>query len=330
MNNFYGFNNEKKNLIDNFKNYSLSNSIIIHGEKGIGKQTFVFNLIKEFISFSVKGSNLSHHFNLINNNSHPNIRYLCRDYDTKTNKEKKFISIDQVRKLHHFFYESSLDGLNKFIIIDSADDLNHSSANSLLKLLEEPKKNIFIFLISHQFSSILSTIRSRCLKIRFHKHDFTTFSKIITDKLEDIEDDMIKFLFDISNGSPGIALELQNYEILEFYNEILIFLVNNKSISKNQFEFSNKFSKFDNDKFKIFLSLLKFVLINLYKIKLGINLKDQYLYDNYLNLVKSSDNISQNTIFNSLEYLIINENDLFAYNLDKKLFLLNFFAQVDN
>ena len=63
---------------------------------------------------------------------------------------------------------------------------------------------------------------------------------------------------------------------------------------------------------------------------IGINLKDQYLYDNYLNLVKSSDNISQNTIFNSLEYLIINENDLFAYNLDKKLFLLNFFAQVDN
>ena len=168
------------------------------------------------------------------------------------------------------------------------------------------------------------------MKIRFHKHDFATFSKIITEKLEDIEDDMIKFLFDISNGSPGIALELQNYEILEFYNEILIFLVNNKSISKNQFEFSNKFSKFDNDKFKIFLSLLKFVLINLYKIKLGINLKDQYLYDNYLNLVESSDNISQNTIFNSLEYLIINENDLFAYNLDKKLFLLNFFAQVDN
>ena len=157
-----------------------------------------------------------------------------------------------------------------------------------------------------------------------------TLGKIITEKLEDIEDDMIKFLFDISNGSPGIALELQNYEILEFYNEILIFLASNKSISKNQFEFSNKFSKFDNDKFKIFLSLLKFVLINLYKIKLGISLKDQYLYDNYLNLVKSSDNISQNTIFNSLEYLIINEKDLFAYNLDKKLFLLNFFAQADN
>ena len=54
MNNFYGFNNEKKYLIDNFKNYSLSNSIIFHGEKGIGKQTFVFNLIKEFILKSTK------------------------------------------------------------------------------------------------------------------------------------------------------------------------------------------------------------------------------------------------------------------------------------
>ena len=92
----------------------------------------------------------------------------------------------------------------------------------------------------------------------------------------------------------------------------------------------HKISKFDNDKYKIFLSLLKFILINLNKIKLGINILDQYLSKNLVLLEDVSKKISKTIIFQRLEYLINNENDLFAYNLDKKYFILNFFANVEN
>ena len=106
-------------------------------------------------------------------------------------------------------------------------------------------------------------------------------------------------------------------------------MIENEPLSKHNVDLSSKVSKFDNDKFIIFLSLLKFILINLNKIKLGINIFEQYLSKN-LDLLKDiSRKISKTVIFQRLEYLINNENDLFAYNLDKKYFILNFFTHVD-
>jgi DNA polymerase-3 subunit delta' len=44
--------------------------------------------------------------------------------------------------------------------------MNPSAANALLKELEEPPKNTVMFLISHQPSGLLPTIRSRCRTLR--------------------------------------------------------------------------------------------------------------------------------------------------------------------
>jgi len=330
MDKIYGFSKEKQFLINNYHNNSLPNSIIFSGQKGIGKNTFVFYLLKEFFKLSVKKNQIFHHLNLITNNTHPNIRYLSRIYDDRLKKEKTVITVDQIRKLNNFFYESTFDDLPKFIIIDSADDLNINASNSLLKILEEPKNKTYIFLISHNLSSLLPTIRSRCLKFIFKNHNFLTFKMILNDKIDIDNEERLKFLFDISNNSPGIALELQDEEIYQLYEDILNSLIDNEPLSKHNINLSSKVSKFNNDKFKIFLSLLKFILINLNKIKLGINILDQYLSKNLVILEDVSKKISQISIFQRLEYLINNENDLFAYNLDKNYFILNFFAQVEN
>jgi len=330
MNQVYGFTKETKLLVNNYHNKSLANSIIFSGQKGIGKNTFIINFLKEVFKSSVNKNQVHHHLNLIDNNTHPNIRYLTRDYDYKLNKEKTVISIDQIRKLNNFFYESTFDDLPKFIIIDSADDLNVNSSNSLLKILEESRKKTFIFLISHQPSSLLPTIRSRCLKFVFKNHNFETFKIILKDKIDIDNEESLKFLFDISNGSPGIGLKLQDEEIYYLYENILNSLIENEPLSKHNVDLSLKVSKFNNDKFKIFLSLLKFILINLNKIQLGINILDQYLSNNLVLLEDVSKKISQISIFQRLDYLINNENDLFAYNLDKNYFILNFFAKFEN
>ena len=329
MNQVYGFTKEKELLINNYHTKSLANSIIFSGQKGIGKNTFIFNLLKEFFKSSVNKNQFFHHLNLIDNNSHPNIRYLIRDYDDKLKKEKTVISVDQIRKLNNFFYESTLNDLPKFIIIDSADDLNINASNSLLKILEEPRNKTYIFLVSHQLSSLLPTIRSRCLKFVFKNHNFETFKMILKDKIDINNEESLKFFFDISNASPGIALRLQDEEIYHLYDDILNSLIEKEPLSQHNIDLSSRISKFDNDKFKIFLSLLKFILINLNKIKLGINILEQYLSKNIVLLENVSKKISKTLIFQRLEYLINNENDLFAYNLDKKYFILNFFAHVD-
>ena len=74
-------------------------------------------------------------------------------------------------------------------------------------------------------------------------------------------------------------------------------------------------------------SLIKFILITFNKIKIGIDIKEYYLSTNLLKIENISNKISTVTIQKKFDYLINNENDLFTFNLDKKIFMINFFAE---
>jgi len=330
MDSIIGFDKEREYLINSYKKNNLNNSIIISGQKGIGKNYFLKLFIKEIFTMSIQSNNLDHHLNLIDTNSHPNVKYLSREIDEKTKKIKKYITIDQIRNLKNFSYESSsIEDLIKVVIIDSADEMNLNASNSILKLLEEPKKNTFFFLISHQLSSLLPTIRSRCLKIKFHNHTFDNFQLILKDQFGKNNLENIKFLYDISNGSPGIAIQFDDKEIIDIFDDTVDSVTSKVPLSEKNIELSSKISEFENEKFQTYISVLKFILLNLSKIKIDMNALDQFVSNKIKKLIIRSENISQKTIIKKLEYLIKNENDLFTYNLDKKFFLLNFFSEIE-
>ncbi|PPR49696.1 MAG: hypothetical protein CFH15_00992 [Alphaproteobacteria bacterium MarineAlpha5_Bin5] len=330
MDSIIGFDKEREYLINSYKKNNLNNSIIISGQKGIGKNYFLKLFIKEIFTMSIQSNNLDHHLNLIDTNSHPNVKYLSREIDEKTKKIKKYITIDQIRNLKNFSYvSSSIEDLIKVVIIDSADEMNLNASNSILKLLEEPKKNTFFFLISHQLSSLLPTIRSRCLKIKFHNHTFDNFQLILKDQFGKNNLENIKFLYDISNGSPGIAIQFDDKEIIDIFDDTVDSVASKVPLSKKNIELSSKISEFENEKFQTYISVLKFILLNLSKIKIDMNALDQFVSNKIKKLIIRSENISQKTIIKKLEYLIKNENDLFTYNLDKKFFLLNFFSEIE-
>ena len=205
--------------------------------------------------------------------------------------------------------------------------MNIFASNALLKILEEPKLNTYFFLISHQPSSLLPTIKSRCLKINLPNHNYDNFSNIIEISNNDINEETKKFLYDITNGSPGLINEYEFDEILNIF-ERLINLIEDKdpfSLSNND---TIKFlSSLDNDQLKIFLSFIKFILITINKIKLGINITKNYLSDSVLKIQTISDKISLDIIQKKLDYLINNENDLFNFNVDKKIFMINFISE---
>ena len=50
----------------------------------------------------------------------------------------------------------------RIVIVDSIDDCNPSSANALLKILEEPPAETLFVLVSHRPGGLLPTIKSRC------------------------------------------------------------------------------------------------------------------------------------------------------------------------
>ena len=174
--NLIGFEKIFGNLKNNLMNHSLSHSLIFYGKKGIGKTTFAFSLINSV--YKHIGNSYSNNSNLIYNNSHPNLRLIKKEYDDKTKKIKNYITINQIRELESFVYQSTIDGSSKFIIFDSVDDLNINSSNALLKILEEPSSNTYIILISHQLSKLLPTIRSRCIKFKFPNPHFKDLKKL--------------------------------------------------------------------------------------------------------------------------------------------------------
>ena len=93
-------------------------------------------------------------------------------------------------------------------------------------------------------------------------------------------------------------------------------------------ELVNQVSEYSNDQYKIFLILLKFILINIAKINLQLNLKKQFSTDIINHLKKAASKINNNTTFSILDFLNKNENDLFIYNLDKRIFSLNIFSSL--
>ena len=327
MTELIGFENEYSDLLKRYKSNSLPNSILIHGLSGIGKRTFLNKLVKNILNIEFKDSNLDHHLNLFNNNTHPNIKIIEKEIDSKTGRIKSNITIDQIRSLKTFLNSTSvIQNSSKIVIIDSADYLNISSANSMLKILEEPKKNTYIFLISNQISLLLPTIRSRCLKIKFNTHNLTNFTKIIKNNIDEISSEEINFYFELTYGSPGTAILYYNNDFLDIFQLSIKCLLSN-DLDDDKINLSNILSKLTNDEFNNYLSMLKFILIVANKLKVNRYDKSLVNIPNYLELESLSTNLTKKNLIDRFDYLTNNQKELFSLNLDKKIFILNFLTQ---
>lgn len=66
-------------------------------------------------------------------------------------------------------FESSFEGGRRVCVILAADKLNPTTANSLLKILEEPPDGVHFILTTERLSSVLPTIISRSSIVRFRR-----------------------------------------------------------------------------------------------------------------------------------------------------------------
>jgi DNA polymerase III subunit delta' len=72
------------------------------------------------------------------------------------------IAVDDVRRTVSFFGSTAGEGGWRIAIVDAVDELNRSSANALLKVLEEPPQRALLLLVSHSAARVPATLRSRC------------------------------------------------------------------------------------------------------------------------------------------------------------------------
>ena len=81
------------------------------------------------------------------------------------------IKIDTVRELTDWLQLTADRGSYKLALVDSADQMTHSAANSLLKTLEEPGGSALIILVSDQPARLPATVLSRCQLITLRLQD---------------------------------------------------------------------------------------------------------------------------------------------------------------
>jgi DNA polymerase III subunit delta' len=83
---------------------------------------------------------------------------------SKTKAPSKEIKIDQIRALSDFMNISTHRQGLRVIVLYPAEALNTSSANAILKTLEEPPPGTVFLLVSNSLDRLLPTILSRCRK----------------------------------------------------------------------------------------------------------------------------------------------------------------------
>lgn len=87
------------------------------------------------------------------------------------NPDGMWIKKEQLDELQEEFSKKAILGTKKIYIINQAEKMNSSAANSLLKFLEEPVLNVIAILVTNNIYQLLDTIVSRCQVISLNKNN---------------------------------------------------------------------------------------------------------------------------------------------------------------
>tara|TARA_B110000027_G_scaffold49010_1_gene53609 strand:- start:116 stop:1054 length:939 start_codon:yes stop_codon:yes gene_type:complete len=227
-----------------YNSKKMPTKILLSGKKGLGKSTLAYHIVNYILSeneeykydltkFIINKENKS--FKLVQNNTHPNFYLIDLLYD------KKNIDISQIRNVISYTYKSSFNVMPRLILIDNIETLNRNSVNALLKVIEEPNKNIYFILINNNEKLILPTLKSRCLtfKINFtFEQSMLVSNQILNRNLLDlINYELINYyttpgeIIDLINFSKEKNIELKDYTLINLLN----LLIDNGYYKKNRF-----------------------------------------------------------------------------------------------
>ena len=195
--------------------------------------------------------------NAIDHNNYPDIQYIY--------PEGNYIKKEQLLNLEKEFSKKSMLDNKLIYVINEAEKLNDSSANTILKFLEEPEENIIAIIVANNRYKVIETILSRCQIISLSNNNINID---INDYTEEFLNDLIKtkkliinydlYLENLFSDKKSSIDTLENIELL-FYNYL-----NEYTISKSMKTLLDQSKNED---------IIKYILIiNDFKNKLEYNL----------------------------------------------------------
>ena len=229
-------------ITEKFKNEAnqdkVSASYLFYGDKRVDLLSYALMFSKMIMTKNIQNDAEKEKIErIIDNFQHPDIEII--------NKNNENIKIDEVREIIYSSIESSFNSPKKIFILCGIENLRKESSNALLKILEEPPKNVYFILLSRTLN-IIPTIKSRTIKFHLSgmnneelgvsKEIYYFFdgneNDILEFKRQKLSLDDIQFQINTVEDILQIVTEMKNYTSGEFAvkNSLDLTIKYNKSI----------------------------------------------------------------------------------------------------
>ena len=286
----FGLQKDFKFLKDLYLNDKLPKVLMLSGNKGVGKSTLINHFLFSIFdseNYDVQNNRLlrsSKFLNQFQNNIFSNTLFI-------NGADFKSVKVDDIRNLKSKIFQSSMLEKDRFIILDDVELFNLNSLNSLLKVIEEPSKRNYFFLINNKSRPLLETIKSRSLDVKIILNE---------NKRLEIIDNLIK-IFDLETSLKPEASNLTPGTFLKF----------NYICKKNNILPINDYI----ENLSLILELYRKNREFLY-IQLAFFISDLY-FDN----LRKENIIDLDKIFEIKNYIFDNLNNFYLYNINKNTLL---------
>jgi DNA polymerase-3 subunit delta' len=261
----------------------VPHAVLIDGSQGLGKIYLANTMAQIALCENLTDDGVCQNCKsceLIHANSHLDLIHI--------RAENSIIKIDQIRKLSQDVTLTTTRNQYKVIIIENAENLNKSSANALLKTLEEPPKSSIIILTSSDSSRLLATIKSRCLKLNVSNPSRQLSLNWLSKRHLESKNEDLNLSLILTNNAPLLADKiLQDQKIIQLKTMIDdLYLLKVSSLTILEVT-----KKWLDDEIYFNLSLVSNFLMILIQVKLKLVLVDDFTeirqYQDLLNQLNS-------------------------------------------
>lgn len=178
-------------------------------------------------------------------------------------KKDKLLVADSEQIIEESFIKPT-SAPKKIFIINNIDNSMESAQNKLLKILEEPPRNVFFILTCQNIEKVLPTVRSRCNKIELKKLE----KNVIVSQIN--YQGNVDKIINSSDGLLGQAIYFSQMKDFENLYDLSIGILINLKNTKQVLEYSKKLEVYF-DRFDIILNILGFALEDILYYKYGLN-----------------------------------------------------------